>query len=244
MNHRTLVAVLPLVLAASAAAQDVLYYKFDETGGKKAINYAAGSGVAPKEGTLVGGNTPQFAPGVFGASALMGGTATTAAASTYVDTGWTPNLANSNFTLAFFIKQRTAPPSTSYFFYSNSGFRMFTGGVAAKGLYFRNGTSGTGGDWILTTDIQSLAATAWTHIALAVDATALTATYYVNGVAQTPLTITGGVSATGGTYPWRIAGFATYGGLYDVDEFRVTLRTATAAEILGWSARTSPADGA
>jgi hypothetical protein len=235
---------LAAILAGSAAAQDVLYYKFDDAGGKRVVNYAAGSTIAPTEGTLSGGNMPQFQAGKFGAGALSGGTATTAAGSTFVDSGWMPNLNNSDFTIAFYIKQRTAPPSTSYFFYSNSGFRMFTGGVAAKGLYFRNGTSGTGGDWILTTDIQTLAAAGWVHVALVVDATALKATYYVNGVAQTPLTIAGGVTASGGTYTFRAAGFASYGGLYDIDEFRVAGRAASATEIQSWVNGTSGADGA
>ncbi len=231
-----------MALSATAFAQDVLYYKFDEAGGTKAINYASGSGIAPTEANLVGGNSPQYAPGKFGVSSLSGGTATSSTGSTYVDTGWHPNLTGSDFTLAFFLKQRTAPSSTSYFFYSNSGWRMFTGGVANQGLYFRNGTSGTDANWILTSDIQTPAASGWVHIALVVDATALTATYYVNGVAQPPLSITTGVNASGGTYSFHVAGFASYGGLYDIDDFRITLRAASAAEIATWAMQASPAD--
>ncbi|MCC6672674.1 MAG: LamG domain-containing protein [Planctomycetes bacterium] len=241
-----LLASLLLAAAAPVAAQqDVLYYKFDETGGKKVVNYASGSGLAPAEGSLVGNNTPQFQAGRFGPGCLSGGTATTAAGSTYVATGYQNSMTGSSFTVAWYMKQRTAPPSTSYFFYSNAGFRSFTGGVAGRGLYTRswNTAGGTPSDLILTTDVQTLAAANWVHIALVVDATALTATYYIDGVAQTPITISAGATnTTAGLF--TAAGFSTTnGGLYDIDEFRFSKRAASAAEILAWKTQTSPADG-
>jgi hypothetical protein len=230
---------LPLFCAA-AAAQDVLYYKFDDAGGPKVVNFASTSGVAPAQGTLLGGLTPAFIPGLFGAGALSGGTSTGAATSVLVDTGWIPSWTNASVTMAFFMRQRVAPPSTSYFFYHGpSGFRMFTGGVAARGLLLRNLPA----DIPLTTDVQTLAATAWLHVGLVIDATALTATWYLNGVAQAPIPITGGSNIAANTTTIRACGFSTNGGVYDIDDFRLSLRAASATEIGTWATRTSPADG-
>ena len=74
-----------------------------------------------------------------------------------------------------------------------------------------------------------------------IDATALTATYYVNGVAQPPITINTGVTSSGGTITFRVGSSST-GGVYDIDEFRLSARAAAAAEILAWTTRTSAAD--
>lgn len=244
-NLISLVSTLGCVALGTARAQDVLFYKFDETGGSKVVNYASGSGLAPAEGTLTGTLSPRFQPGLFGPSCLGGGTATTAAGSTFVATGYQNSMTNASFTVAFAMKQRTAPSSTSYMFYSNAGFRMFTGGVAAKGLYLRNWNTaaGTPADLVLTTDVQTPAATAWLHVALVVDATALTATYYLDGVAQAPITISAGATnTTAGLF--TACGFSTsFGGLYDIDDFRFSLRAASAAEILAWKGASPAADG-
>lgn len=244
MQPRSLVTSFTILALAGAAfgqgPQDILYYKFDETGGRKAVNYASGSGVAPAEGNIVGTYPTTHVAGVMGASSLAGGTGTTAATSNYTDSGWLLNLTNSNFTVAFYMKQRTAPPSTSYFFYSNTSFRAFTGGVANRGLMTRV-WGGTPADLVLTTDLQTMAAAAWVHVALVIDATALTATYYVNGVAQPAIVISTGVTSSGGTLTFR-AGNASSGGVYDIDEFRVSSRAASPAEIQSWLTKTTPAD--
>lgn len=114
-EFRGLLPIVVLGLAGAASAQlDVLYYKFDETGGKK-----------------------------------------TAAGSTYVASGYQNTMTNASFTVAWAMKQRTAPPSLSYFFYSNLGFRAFTGGVAGRGIVTRNWNTAaaTPTDLQLTTNV-------------------------------------------------------------------------------------------
>src|SRR5690606_26220533 len=187
---------LPLLLCAAPAAQDVLYYKFEENGGTNVVNFASASGIAPIEGTLIGGLQQRFAPGRFGIAALSGGINTSAANTTLVDTGWIPSWSNASLSFAFFMKERAVPTSTSYFFYHGpSGFRLFTGGVATRGLLLRNSPE----DTPLTTDVQTLAATNWLHVGLVIDAAALTATWYLDGVPQPPIPISGGSNVAANT---------------------------------------------
>lgn len=233
-------------LAGAAVAQgptDVLYYKFDETGGRRVVNYASGSGVAPAEGMLTGSYATTHVPGTFGPSAMSGGTATNATSSNYTDTGWIPTVSNSSITIAFFMKQRTAPPSTSYLFTANSGLcRMFTGGVASRGLRLAS-WGGTPANLDTAYDVQTAAASNWLHVAIVIDATAMTATYYFDGVAQPSVTTNGGITLATGTATFHIGGYTSYGGLYDIDEFRLSLRAASAAEIVSWAKASSAASG-
>jgi len=222
---------LPLLLCAAPAAQDVLYYKFEENGGTNVVNFASASGIAPIEGTLIGGLQQRFAPGRFGIAALSGGINTSAANTTLVDTGWIPSWSNASLSFAFFMKERAVPTSTSYFFYHGpSGFRLFTGGVANRGLLLRNSPE----DIPLTTDVQTLAATNWLHVGLVIDAAALTATWYLDGVPQPPIPISGGSNVAANTTTFRACGFSTNGGVYDIDEFRFALRAVSPTEMQSW----------
>ena len=229
-------------LASAQGPKDVLYYKFDETGGRTVVNHASSSGVAPAEGTLVGTYATTHVPGMLGPSALSGGTSASSAGSNYADTGWIPSLAGGDLTVAFFIKQRTAPatPSTtSYLFTANTATcRMFTGGAASRGLRMAT-WGGTPASLDTTQDVQTAAASSWLHVALVIDAAGLKATYYLNGVAQPPIPTNGGATLTGGSHAFHIGGYLSFGGLYDVDEFRVSLRAVPAAEIQAWASQTT-----
>ena len=71
MRITTISFLMAALLATIGTSQkDILYYKFDAIGAKKAINYASGSGIAPAEGRFLG-TTSKWAPGKFGGS-LMG----------------------------------------------------------------------------------------------------------------------------------------------------------------------------
>jgi len=238
--------LIPLA-ACALRAQDVLYYKLDETGGRKVVNYASATGIAPTEGEVMGPGTPVFVPGALGVSALAG---STAQGSVYIASGWSPNFTGS-FSVGFFMKQCTAPSSVSYLFSSSNGngvFRMFTGSSAGRGISTAAAfdPSGLTNNLNLGADVQTMAASAWLHIALVVDAAILTAQYYVNGAASgPPIAIpVGGANIVAGTFRFNVAGYVLSGGDYDIDEFRFTRSAASASQVATWAARTSPADGA
>ena len=130
-----LFGLLALTASAVPAQSDVLYYKFEAGAGKKAINFAAGTGLAPAEGTFVntypGGGS--WALGKFGQGALLGshfdpknpGTRNSAYYN-YLNTGWLPKITGS-FTVAWFMKERVNPgTSLSYLFSGVGSFRCFS----------------------------------------------------------------------------------------------------------------------
>lgn len=224
------------LLSFALPAQDVLHYKFDAMGGNKVINYAKGSSSGPAEGTVMGTATTKqrWAPGKFG-GALMGGSNLAATVrNNYVSSGWDGGFTGS-FTVAWFMKEQTSPGGTlSYLFSGIGSFRCFTNGVAGTGLWLRNWG---GVDIKLATNIQTLAQKNWTHIALVVDATAKTATWYVNGaVSGTPQKIAATPNVAKGTsFNVGMHTAANLASCYDLDEFRFTMRAVTAKEILVWS---------
>ena len=234
------VGAATLILSAAAVqAQDILYYKFDSGCGSKVINYWSESGIAPAEGTVKGNAASVWAAPKFGNASLAGRTSTSE--QNYIDTGWNGAL-NSSFTIAFFMKERSAPPSTSYIISGIGSFRMFTGGVAGTSLWLR-AWGGTPADLKLTANVQAASKTAWVHVALVVDTTAGMATWYVDGVAEPAIPISGSTSVTPGTF---LVGFhtgSTSAWAYDTDDFRVLGRAATAAEIGAWVKQNQADDG-
>lgn len=226
---------LPLLLcatlAASLAAQnEILHYKF-EGGGNKALNYVPGS-PAPGEGTILNtlttAPTGSFVPGRFG-DALNSGLSTQL---NVVDTGWAPAVTG-DYSYAMWLRNTrgTAAPSLEYICGTPAvGFRVYgstqllTVGGAGGATYYRT-----------VANVYAMAATAWVHVAFVVDTTAMTATYYINGVPETPLVLTGPVNITGTSFLIGRAYSTSYPCIYDVDEFRFLDRQATPAEIAAWS---------
>ena len=58
------------LLCAAAAAQDLVYCKFDEAGGLRTVNHATLQ-LAPREAAIVSTDLAQFAPGRFGAGSVL-----------------------------------------------------------------------------------------------------------------------------------------------------------------------------
>jgi hypothetical protein len=84
--------------ALEGSVPELLYYPFDEAGGSTTENLAdpgVGLDPAPVNGHLLGVATGQFG----GALQGVGGSSNT----NFVDTGWTPGLGDSDFTLGFWI---------------------------------------------------------------------------------------------------------------------------------------------
>jgi hypothetical protein len=236
----TALSLAALLAAPALSAQDILYYKFNEGSGTTAINYGS-AGAAPGSGTIVSTLPANYAAG-FSGGALAGSASTSL--NSYVDSGWTGGFSG-DFTVAWFMKETGTPGTSLSYQFSNIGsFRCFTNGVAGTGLWVRAwGTGVTPADLQLNVDVQTLARGQWLHVALVVDSTAATATWYVNGTAQTPIAITGtpGVSSANA---FRVGGHTSLVNFYDMDEFRFQNRAASATEILAWSLAPSAADAA
>jgi hypothetical protein len=226
-------ALAALLTAATATAQDLLHYKFDDAYGTKVVNYAAGS-LAPSQGTIVsslpGAPAASWAPGRFGAGALAGSIASPNTPNR-LDTGWVPGTFTGSLSYALWIKlaYNQAAPSLCYLFGSpTSGqFRAFTG---TSGIWF---TSGAGfASQSTLANVYNLANGNWLHLAFVADAASMTATYYLNGVAEPTRTITVAPTWTS-PVPFTVGQqlVGSPGSIFDIDEFLLANRAMTAAEI-------------
>lgn len=247
MRHLPLVAVC---LASTAAAQTFVHYKFEAACSSEVINFAAGPS-SVGNGILQQNSGAPYAAG-FADNALAGGNAATNVYNR-VRSSWVPAQAplTGNITLAFFAKQRTPPGfALNYLAGTNTlGHRLFTNGLAGRGLYQRNivASGPLGFDLVLpatTADFQTLAAANWVHIALVIDAGAGTANWYVNGAPALQIAgIGAGLIDSPGNY---IVGFqgTTNECNYDLDEWILANRAYTAAEIATLAQVPRGADGA
>ncbi|MFY9343814.1 MAG: LamG-like jellyroll fold domain-containing protein [Planctomycetota bacterium] len=245
-----------VALGATATAQDFIHYKFDANCTNEVINLASGPAAFPANGVFESNTSPQFVAGPLGPTgpfgqALAGGSA---AANLYnrVRTGWTPSLQplTGDLTYAFFAKERTVPGTALNYLcgVATSANRLFTNGIASRGLYFRNIVAGgpTGLDLSALTavlDFQTLAAAGWVHIAIVVDTATTTATWYANGLSvQVTSGVSGGLINSAGEY---LVGFQLTGNEsnYDLDEFLISNRAYTAAEVLALATVPHAGDG-
>lgn len=229
---------LPVVLFAAitpslAAQNEVLYYKF-EGGGTKALNYVPGSpapGQGPITNTLTTGITTNFVPGMYG-QALNGGVSTTEF--NYVDTGWSPSVTG-DYSWAMWVRNSAGTPGPSLTYLAGvpngSSFRIYGG---SSTLLTVGGAGGTT-YYATVANVYALATAGWTHVAFVVDTTAMTATYYINGVAEAPRVLTAAPNINGTPFYIGRAASTSYPSIYDIDEFRFLQRTATLAEIATWS---------
>jgi len=239
-----LATTIILALVLTGTAQDVLHYKFDAGGGQKVINYAARSGIAPTEGTIeFRGSTPPvlWATGQFGSA--LAGDPLGQTPRIQVNTGWDCGFTGS-FTIATFLKLREPVPANgnAEFVRSSTNNGSFVAQIAAhdEKLY----VSWPSGEWVKsTTNVYSLVAKGWVHVALVVDETTKYGTFYVNGNAELPQRLGFTLSVAPSLTNLRIGTNSTYGS-FDIDEFRFRLGTATAAEIMKWATENPAADGA
>lgn len=254
MRSALSIALVVSPVPAALSAQDFIHYKFDTGCTTEVINYATGAQALPANGVLeTTSTTSPWTTGAFG-TALDGG-----GSGFYnrVRTGWDPGTQpiSGDLTIAFFMRETTSPgTSLSYLMGAPSGgIRMFTNGVAGRGLYQRlilasggNGTNASiANDFFLpggVSDVQTLAAAGWVHIAIVVDATAQTADWYVNGMSVLQLTgVVGGASLTNAG-PFTV-GYYSNASYYAFDEFFVSLRALTPTEVMLLSLSPRGGDG-
>jgi hypothetical protein len=243
------------LLAAPAFAQDFIHYKFDSGCTNEVVNYATGPQALAANGTLQSNSTSSpWTSGVFG-GALAGGANVAPTYYNRVVTGWNPGTqpVTGALTMAWFMRQRagTTTPNTTLTYMMGApsgGFRLFTGGVAGRGLYQREilpsgGNSGVR-DFFLpvaNADIQTLAANGWVHVAMVIDPAASTADWYVNGTRVLQITGVPGASITLAG-PFQV-GYYSSASIYDLDEFVMSFRAYTPGEILALSLVPQAGDG-
>ncbi len=240
-------------------AQDFIHYKFDANCTGEVINLANGPQAFPGNGTLQSNSTiSAFDVGLFG-GCLAGGSNVATTYYNRVVSGWNPSTQpiTGDLTIAWSMRLRAGAnigTSLNYLLGAPSGgHRLFTNGVASTGLMQREvlasgGNSGVR-DFLLpaaTMNVQALAAAGWTHIALVVDTATLTATWYVNGANVFQLAnVPGALINLNGPYmvgAYSAAATAA-GSAYDIDEFLISLRAYSAAEILVMSTTPRAGDG-
>lgn len=226
-------------LFTTGATQDVLYYKFESTNANDVINYAARTGLAPALATFTRPGTPVWTTGKHG-SAYRGFTNQ----ASQIVTGWDAGFRGA-ITIAMFIRVR---------FPANGGFQIMrasngsssgsfaaalssitSGGFFSVGIPFGRGASST-------TDVHSLAARGWVHVAFVLDPATRIGRFYVNGQSEIPFQAQTGVGVEP-SLQGLIVG-SNSGGSVDIDEFRIRLGTATAAEVQQWASVDPAADAA
>lgn len=242
MQRRFTTALALVVTTTVAAAQDLLLYKFESGCNAEAINFGASS-PAPATGNIItnlaGAPAASWTSGRFG-SALKGASVVAPQTHNYVDTGWNPGNITGSMTWACWVQMDPAAPTPSltYLFGNGTTFRVFTGG----GGFFL--TSGWGGSNVNTVaNVQTLARAGWTHIACVLDGTALTGTYYINGVPENPVALTTQVNWTGVNFFVGKYGGLTNANIFDLDEFILVNRAMTLPEIVALASASYGADG-
>jgi len=227
--------------APAPRVNEELFYKVDESGGLRAINFAL---ALPREGQIVS-NTPSIrVPGRFG-TALAAGTTTPSATNNRIESGWAPGqITGSDLTWAAFLRVGNSHPAVSltYVFGIPTAlqFRVFTGTTTLVT------SSWTTSAPVLRTvaNVYGMASAGWVHVALVIDTSRSTATYYINGVAETPIAIAGGFTANvtalnvGQQLPTLAA------SIYEIDDFRLLTRAASPAEVASWASASTAADAA
>jgi hypothetical protein len=242
MKSPLLSAFAIAVVIAAAPSQDVLHYKFDERCGAEVINFAP-SAVA--NGAIVtnlpGGASAARVAGQFD-QALTGSAFPGPSSTTHLVTGWAPTTTTGNFSFASWIRNRPGNPTAIAFGYlfgaTGGNLRLFTG---SSGRMF---LSGFPGGATSAADLTPLLNAGWVHIACTVDAAALQATWYINGVADPAVTFTGAVALAGTNF--AVGSRSSTGSNYsplDTDEFLWSDSVWTAAEVLALAAAPRAADG-
>ena len=92
-------------------------------------------------------------------------------------------------------------------------------------------------------NVQTLARAGWVHLACVLDGPALTGTYYINGVPEVPRVLTTAVNWTGSNFFVGKHSGLTNASIFSIDEFLLTNRALSAAEIGVLASSAYGADG-
>ena len=211
---------------------EILEYQFNEVRGDTVANTAS-TNLAPLTGQVTNtgwhadtgrvpyqGNEPGFG--------ALGQTANTN--ENLVNTGYALDL--TDMTVMWWHRpQASAGTSLSYAFGgSGASVRCFTGGVAGNTLWYRGTPIG---DVQAAGDVQSNLG-AWQHIALSIDDTAGTATWYIDGLVDSITNFTPGTHVAQNTefhVAYHTSTTSTYSRFYDMDDFRLYNRALNQTDV-------------
>lgn len=232
MLRSSLPAVLAcLALPALRAQGDIVHYTFDAADSNQVLNHASGAQAAPRFGDATWPASMLYAPGRAGhalhASSFVG------VSGYYVRSGWS-GAVQGDLTIAFLLKNRLANSVASYSPVAGQpGWSIASGGSAGAGLQL---TGWGGPDLNASLPLPLCSMPGWNHFAVVVDAAAGSATWYVNGAVLQATPVAGGANLGGSGELLVGTDHVTWcGGLYDIDEFRLVARAASAAEVAAWA---------
>lgn len=235
MTRIQLATALLSLAAVATAQQEIVRYTFDSTDTNQVLNYAHGPQAAPSFGHVTGSVFGTYHAGRFGSS--LAHSAFVGMSGNRVETGWQGGHQGA-VTIAFFLKNGLANSVSQYSPVAGQpGWSVATGGSAGAGLQL-TGWGGPNLDGNFATAVCSMPG--WNHFAVVVDPAAGVGTWYHNGAVASTTPITGGMAATTGELLVGTDYVTICGSLYDIDEFVMLGRAATAAEI-GTMAQTVPA---
>ncbi len=261
-SRHTLVSLGVILLAAAASGQssDLLHFSFNAGSGSTVTNHGSfgGTGTIVKSSAQTRARVPGM-PDARGARgyALAGSEDGSISRYAYLDTGWGKGVSG-DLTIAWHMKRSSTPRDRLLPYYMLSGlgtFRLYHDGNAHLGLKLKSwggaptelvlgsGTAGRADKHAI--DLVGMAAASWVHVALVIDETAATATYYVNGTAVQSVAITGKANIPKSSSKTLRFGMHLNTGntsCYDLDNFRLSNRAVPASEIAEWAAATLRVD--
>lgn len=231
MHARLSFACAALGSAVLTAQTTVVDYRFDSSGAATVVNYAGTGSPAPSLGHLLAATSRPLSYGRSG-HALRGRLPHQRA--NVLATGWNGAF-QGPFSLGFWVHNRGSnSPAVETDLLGTGAFRVASGGVAGTRL----AVFGWGGPPLrLDSGDRLCDGNYWSHIALVVDPTAGTATWYRAGRAVETDTISVVPTVTATTEGFHIgcSDDPATGSLYDLDEVRFVLGAVDAATIAAWA---------
>jgi hypothetical protein len=231
--HASCVLVFLGGLYSAAGAQDLIHYKFEELGGRQVTNFAAPDRRVPRDGTLASSagyaQGVVWAPGRFGSGALRGVPQFQNGPTLEVDTGWDGRIELTAFTVALFVRNRFPTSVGSLLFHNGRYLQGWVG--TPSGAYRGFSLMGLNSSLVSSnSDVFTAAQSRWVHVALVVQANGA-AQFFIDGNPEPPIAVLAPNIQDGVRFRVGMA------SAYDLDEFRFTLRAASAAEIQSWATR-------
>ena len=230
---------IPMLKVSStnvATLPEVLYYTFDEAS-SPTQNFASpgrGTPFADVLGGLTMGSTGQFGGALIGS----GGSSST----DYVNTGWTPDIGTSNWTISLWLNNLPSGTALNYLFGGTVavGWRCFYSGAAgAFGVLMR--LTGVGGSDITVPGVGP----GPTVLTFVYDSSVPAVYAYLNGVLTITQPQAGTLNLTG-TDAMKIGAYGTSAGMPAgslMDEFRFYDRALDAAEVAAtWNITVVPVE--
>jgi len=226
------VGLLSVLVMATASAQDVVHYKFDDHCGTRVVNYAYPS-PAPREGTVSATSTWQpWTQGLWG-GAFDANTPSIFEQSS-VDTGWAPG-GGGSFSYAAWVRIPGVTSSQfqhTVMFAGGTGPGFFSGvpmGLFNTSLLTQWRTASGGQATSLSAaNVRVLAQQRWVHLAAVIDVPGNHYTLYVDGAVDHSFSLTG--MAPGSWTGNLIIGAPVSSGFL-MDEVVVATRAFSAAEV-------------